>query len=48
MTEDAVKVAVHRMRRKFRDLVLEEIAHTVASAEDIDDEVRHLQSAVAR
>ena len=48
MTEDAVKVAVHRMRRKFRDVVREEIAHTVASPEDIDEEVRYLRNAVTR
>jgi DNA-directed RNA polymerase specialized sigma24 family protein len=48
MTEEAVKVAVHRMRRKFRDLMVEEIAHTVASPDDIDDEVRYLRNAVAR
>src|SRR5262249_6038483 len=41
-TEGAVKVAVHRLRRRFRDLVLEEIAQTVAEPEDVQDELRHL------
>jgi RNA polymerase sigma factor (sigma-70 family) len=48
MSEGAVKVAVHRLRRQFRDLVRDEIAQTVASAEEIEDELRHLWSAVGR
>ena len=48
MSEGAVKVAVHRLRRKFRDLVRDEIAQTVAAPEDVDDELRHLWSAVGR
>jgi len=48
MSEGAIKVAVHRLRRKFRDLVRDEIAQTVAAPEDIDDELRHLWSAVGR
>jgi RNA polymerase sigma-70 factor (ECF subfamily) len=48
MSEGAVKVAVHRLRRRFRDLVQDEIAHTVSSPADIDDELRHLWSAVRR
>lgn len=48
MSEGAVKVAVHRLRRHFRDLLRDEIAQTVSSAGDIDDELRHLWSAVGR
>jgi RNA polymerase sigma factor (sigma-70 family) len=48
MSEGAVKVAVHRLRRQFRDLVRDEIAQTVASPEEIEDELRHLWSAVGR
>jgi len=48
MSEGAVKVAVHRLRRRFRELLREEIAHTVSSDEDIDDEIRHLWSSVGR
>jgi RNA polymerase sigma-70 factor (ECF subfamily) len=48
MSEGAVKVAVHRLRRHFRDLVRDEIAQTVSSAEEIEDELRHLWSAVGR
>ena len=35
MTEGAVKVAVHRMRRRYRDLLKEEIAQTVTGPEDV-------------
>jgi len=47
MTEGAVKVAAHRLRRRFRELVREEIARTVDDAKDIDDEVRDLFAALA-
>ncbi len=47
-TEGAVKVAVHRLRRRFRDIVRGEISQTVASPDEIEDELRHLWSAVAR
>ena len=42
MTEGAVKVAVHRLRRRYRQLLRDEIAQTVASPEEVDEEVRHL------
>ena len=48
MSEGAVKVAVHRLRKKFRDIVRDEIAQTVSSPAEIEDELRHLWSAVAR
>lgn len=48
MSEGAVKVAVHRLRRHFRDLVRQEIAQTVSSSEELDDELRHLLRAVAK
>jgi RNA polymerase sigma factor (sigma-70 family) len=47
-SEGALKVAVHRLRRRFRDLVLDEIAQTVSSADEVDDELRHLWAAVGR
>jgi len=45
MSEGAVKVTIHRMRRRYRELLREEIAQTVASAEEIDEEIRHLFAA---
>jgi RNA polymerase sigma factor (sigma-70 family) len=48
MTEGAVKVAVLRLRRRFRDCVRQEIEQTVLVPEDVEDEIKYLQSAVAR
>ncbi|MFO1501042.1 MAG: sigma-70 family RNA polymerase sigma factor [Verrucomicrobiota bacterium] len=42
MTEAAIKSAVHRLRRRHRELLREEIAHTVTRPEDVDDEIRYL------
>jgi len=42
MTENAVKQAFHRFRQRYRKLLREEIAHTVAVPGDIEDELRHL------
>lgn len=41
MTEDAVKQAFHRLRQRYRLLLREEIAHTVAAPSDVEDELRH-------
>ena len=48
MTEGAVKVAVHRARKRYRELLEEEIAHTVASPADIEDERRYLLEIISR
>ena len=42
MTENAVKQAFHRLRRRYRELLHEEIAHTVIAPGDVEDELRHL------
>jgi RNA polymerase sigma-70 factor (ECF subfamily) len=47
MTEGAVKVAALRLRRRFRELVREEIARTVDKPEEIEDEIRELFAALA-
>ena len=44
MTENAVRQALHRFRQRYQVLLREEIAHTVAIASDIEDELRHLIS----
>ena len=44
MTEGAIKSAVHRLRRSYRNLLHHEIAQTVASPAEIDDEIRYLLS----
>jgi RNA polymerase sigma factor (sigma-70 family) len=47
MTEGAVKVAVHRLRRRYRDLLREQVAQTVRTAADLAEELRNLQAAFA-
>ena len=42
MSEGAVKVAAHRLRRRYRELLREEIAQTVTSPEEIEEEIRDL------
>jgi len=42
LTEGAVKVSVHRLRQRFRELLRAEVAQTVSRPEEIDDELRHL------
>jgi RNA polymerase sigma-70 factor (ECF subfamily) len=42
LTEQGVKSAVHRLRRRFRDLFRDEIAHTVATRAEVDEELRYL------
>ncbi len=46
MTEGAVKVAIHRMRTRYRELLRIEVGQTVANSDDIDDELRSLMNAV--
>ena len=47
MTEGAVKVAVHRLRRRYRQLLRAAIAETVSSAEEIDEELRYLMQVLS-
>ncbi len=42
MSEGAVRVAVHRMRQRYRALLRNEIAQTVTTQAEIDDEIRSL------
>ncbi len=48
LKEAAVRVAVHRLRQRYRGLLRIEIAHTVASPEDVDVEMRHLFKVLAQ
>ena len=47
MTEGAVKVAVHRLRQRYRQLLREEIANTVATPAEVDEEMHHLFAVLA-
>jgi RNA polymerase sigma factor (sigma-70 family) len=46
MTENAVTQAFHRFRQRYQSLLRQEIAHTVATPGDIEDELRHLIAVV--
>jgi RNA polymerase sigma factor (sigma-70 family) len=48
MTEGSVKVAVHRLRQRYRQLLRDEIANTVVQPEEIEEEMRHLFAVLAR
>jgi len=47
LTEGAVKVAVHRLRKRYRELLRLEIAQTLAADDDVEDELRHLFKVLA-
>jgi RNA polymerase sigma factor (sigma-70 family) len=48
ITEGAVKVAVHRLRKRYRGVLRDEIAQTVADPAEIDDEIRQLFSVLGK
>lgn len=47
MNEAAVKVAIHRMRKRFREIIKTEIAETLNDPTHVDEELQHLISALA-
>jgi len=47
MTAGAFKVAMHRLRVRYAELLREEVAQTVATPAEIDEEIRYLLSALA-
>jgi RNA polymerase sigma-70 factor (ECF subfamily) len=48
LSEGALKVAIHRMRKRFRELIRAELAQTVDTEESIDAELRYLVEVLAR
>ncbi len=48
MESSAVKVALHRARRRFGELLRSEVAQTVQQPEDVEDEIRHLLRGIAK
>jgi RNA polymerase sigma-70 factor (ECF subfamily) len=48
MSEGAARVAVCRLRERYLECLKAEIAHTVASAAEVDEELRHLLWVMAR
>jgi len=47
LTEGAIKVAIHRLRKRFRELVQAEIAHTVPEPAQVEEELRYLVEVLA-
>jgi len=47
ISADALKMAVSRLRKRYRELLRQNIADTVASPEDVDDEIRRLFAALS-
>jgi RNA polymerase sigma-70 factor (ECF subfamily) len=48
VNEGAARVAVHRLRKRFREIYREEISQTLADGADLDGELRHLAAALAQ
>jgi RNA polymerase sigma-70 factor (ECF subfamily) len=48
MSEGAVKVAVHRLRQRYRKLLRAAIAETVSNEADLNDEMRYLVAVLRR
>jgi RNA polymerase sigma factor (sigma-70 family) len=46
-SEGAARVAVHRLRKRFREIYREELAQTLADETELDGELRHLAAALA-
>jgi len=42
LTEEAVKKAAQRLRHRYRDMLRTEIAHTVTTAAEVEEELQHL------
>jgi RNA polymerase sigma-70 factor (ECF subfamily) len=47
MTEAAIRVAIHRMRKRYGMLLRREISRTVENPEDVDEELRYLITVAA-
>jgi RNA polymerase sigma-70 factor (ECF subfamily) len=47
LSEEAVKKAVQRLRQRFRDALRAEVAQTVTTPDQIDEELRHLRAALS-
>jgi RNA polymerase sigma factor (sigma-70 family) len=48
LTESAVRSAIHRLRQRHRNFIRDAVAQTVSTAAEIDQEIRHLISVLAR
>lgn len=48
VAERTIKSDVHRLKKRYRDLLRAEIAHTVGTPAEIDEELRHLLTVCSR
>ncbi|MBN2505877.1 MAG: sigma-70 family RNA polymerase sigma factor [Verrucomicrobia bacterium] len=48
LSEGAVRVAVHRLRKRFRELFRAAVADTVSDPRDVEDELRHMVNVLSR
>lgn len=48
LSDGALKVAMFRLRQRFKTLVREEVEQTVTASEDADEELRHLYASLAK
>jgi RNA polymerase sigma factor (sigma-70 family) len=48
LSEGAARVAVHRLRKRFRELFRATVAETVSNAEDLEEELRYLVGVLGR
>ena len=46
-SEGAARVAVHRLRQRFRELFREEVGATVSTADEVEDEMRYVRRVLA-
>jgi RNA polymerase sigma-70 factor (ECF subfamily) len=47
VSEAGLKVTVHRLRQRYRELLCQEVAHTVSTPEEVEDELRYLFEVLA-
>lgn len=46
LSQSAVKSAIHRLRQRYQELIREEIAQTVTTAAEVDEEIRYLLTVI--
>lgn len=42
LTDSALRISLHRLRRDFRDLLIQEVQRPLAEGEDVKSEIQHL------
>jgi hypothetical protein len=47
MTENATRVAIHRLRRRYRELLRANVSHTLLDPAEVDEEIRFLLTSLS-